>query len=83
MTEIADIAAQPLQVVLLDPIEHKGIRCHQSQAVILLNAMQWSDPGVELLVGDLASKPVQAVLPKVDIHSFSAIGSRDNYDKLC
>lgn len=32
--------------------------------------MQWSNPRVELLVGDFIAEPVEAVLPEIDIHKF-------------
>jgi hypothetical protein len=38
--------------------------------LIFLDAMQGSNPGVELLAGYLVPKPIEAVLPGVNIHFF-------------
>jgi hypothetical protein len=38
--------------------------------LIFFDAMQGSDPGVELLAGYLIPKPIEAVLPGVNRHFF-------------
>jgi hypothetical protein len=51
------------QMMLPDPIQYKPVGREQPQRITVLHGMQWSDPSVELLLGKLMLKTVQARFP--------------------
>ena len=56
--------------MLFHPVQNERIWSHQAQAIHILHAVQGSNPGVELLIGDLVFKSIQAMLPEVDGHNY-------------
>jgi len=50
--------------VLAEPIDDKAIRREQAQRGVIIDGLQWSDPGVELLLGKLYLQDAEALVPK-------------------
>ncbi len=50
--------------MLIDPIEHEMIGCKQAQGVAILDGMQRSNPGIELLRLELSFEAIETPIPQ-------------------
>ena len=50
--------------MLIDPITHEMIGCKQAQGVAILDGVQRSNPGVELLWRELSFEPIETLIPQ-------------------
>src|SRR5262249_54446130 len=54
----------PPREALLDPLQHEAIGRDEAQALSGKLQAQWTDPGIELLLGELALEGFEAALPE-------------------
>ena len=43
-----------LCVMLFDPVNHKAVRCQQTQHISVIDGLKRADPGIELLLGKVS-----------------------------
>ena len=53
----------PLNVMLLQPINHEPVGCKQTQHSTVIDGLKRAYPGVELLLGKLRLKNTQTLIP--------------------
>ena len=53
-----------LHVVLLQPVNDKAIGRQQPQDAAVVNGLQWSNPGVKLLLRELCLQGAKALVPE-------------------
>src|SRR5690606_40847369 len=58
----------PVEVLVVDPIHHKAIRCIQAQLALTILHLQRTNPGIELLGRKLIAQEVHAWLPEYNRH---------------
>ena len=63
-TQIIQGLRDRLEMMLAYPLENKLVRCQQPQVVTVFNGMQRANPGIELLLWQLALKANQTLLPE-------------------
>jgi hypothetical protein len=50
--------------MLVDPIAHEVIGCKQAQGVAIFDGVQRTDPGIELLRGELSFEAIETPIPQ-------------------
>jgi hypothetical protein len=59
--------------MLAHPLENKLVWCQQAQRFGCFLGVQWADPGVELLFGQLVFETYQTFLPQLRFHPSSPL----------
>jgi hypothetical protein len=63
-----------LKEVLSNPVHYEPVGGEQTQGLLLLNSLQWADPGVEMLLGKIALEPLYTPIPKRSGHFLDSPG---------
>jgi hypothetical protein len=53
-----------VDIVIPDPVEHEPVRRQESELLSVFHCVQRSDPGIELLLGQLVFEMRQTLLPE-------------------
>ena len=60
---LVDELQNTLYMVLLEPVDDKAVGGKQSQYAAIINGLQGTNPGIELLLGKLCLQHAKALVP--------------------